>query len=342
MTTKVSDIAIIGAGPAGLFALFYASMRDMDALLIDSLQQPGGQLATLYPEKYIYDMPGFPKILAGELADMMFEQATMHCKQEIRLGSRVENLQYNAAEDVVRLKTADNVTYLARTVLITTGAGAFRPNRLQIPDASEYEGRYVHYFVQDKSVFHNRPVVIVGGGDSALDWVLNLHGYASEINLVHRRDTFRAHEDTVHKVQALPDVKQYLFYEVKELDVGAGDDLEQVTIEHNKTGERLILRADHVIVNLGFVADMGPVKNWGLELQGNHIKVNSMMETNIPGVYAAGDVTMYDGKIKLIATATSEASIAVNAAKRRLDPSQRLQPVHSSSLYESKPAPAAG
>ncbi len=342
MSTKVTDLAIIGAGPAGLFALFYASMRDMNALLIDSLQQPGGQLATLYPEKYIYDMPGFPKILAGELADMMFEQATMHRKQEIVLGARVEKLEYDEAADIVKLETSDGKQYAARTVLITTGAGAFRPNRLAVSDALHLEGRYVHYFVQDKSVFHNRPVVIVGGGDSALDWVLNLHGYASEISLVHRRDTFRAHEDTVHKVMALEDVKQYLFYEVKELDLGGAEDLEQVTIEHNKTGERLVLRADHLIVNLGFVADMGPVKNWGLELQGHHIRVNSMMETNIPGVYAAGDVTIYDGKIKLIATATSEASIAVNAAKHRIDPSQRLQPVHSSSLYETKPAPAAG
>jgi len=336
LTTKIYDIAIIGAGPAGLFGLFYASMRDMNAILIDSLQQPGGQLATLYPEKFIYDMPGFPKILAGELGEQMFEQATMHRKQEISMGARVESLERDAVAEVFRLNTSDGKYHLAKTVLITTGAGAFRPNPLKVEHIERLQGQYVHYFVRDKSIFNDKPVVIVGGGDSALDWVLNLQGIASEISLVHRRDKFRAHEDTVHKVNALDHVRQYLHYEVVELEVSARNDLEQVTIENNQTHERLVLRADHLIVNLGFVADMGPVKNLGLELQGHSIKVDSTMDTNIPGVFAAGDVTTYDGKIKLIATATSEAAIAVNAAKRQIDPTQRLQPAHSSSMYDKK------
>ncbi len=336
MTTKIYDIAIIGAGPAGLFALFYASMRDMDALLLDSLPQPGGQLATLYPEKFIYDMPGFPKVPAAELAQLMYEQATMHRKQDMELGARVETLTFDATTDLFTLHDSKGKPFQARTVLITTGAGAFRPNRLKIPHVERLEGQNVHYFVQDKSVFADKPIVIVGGGDSALDWVLNLHDVASNISLVHRRDTFRAHEESVRKVNALSHVNQYLYYEVKELEIGGLENLEQVVIENNKTGERLMLRADHLIINMGFVADMGPVKNWDLELQGNYIKVNSHMETNRKGVFAAGDVTTYDGKIKLIATATSEAAIAVNAAKQRIDPTQRLQPGHSSALYESK------
>lgn len=332
--SKVYDIAIVGAGPAGLFGLFYASMRGMDAVLLDSLPQPGGQLATLYPEKYIYDMPGFPKVLAGELAEMMFEQATMHRQQRVEMNFKVENLQYDPDEDVFHIRDNASNSFVARTILITTGAGAFRPNRLKVEDIGHLEGQSLHYFVKDKSIFKDKPLVIVGGGDSALDWVLNLHEEASEVSLVHRRDKFRAHEDSVNKVNALSHVKQYLYYEVKELELGATDNLEQVTIENNKTSERLMLRADHVIVNLGFVADMGPVKNWGLELEKQSIVVNSRMETNRPGIYAAGDVTTYGGKIKLIATGTAEAAVAVNAAKQRIDPTQGLQPAHSSSMYD--------
>ncbi len=334
MTTKIYDIAIIGAGPAGLFGLFYASVRAMDAILLDSLPQPGGQLATLYPEKYIYDMPGFPKIIAGKLADMMFEQATMHRPQTVEMGFRVENLQFDPHEQLFHLHDANSQSVIARTILITTGAGAFRPNKLKVENITHLEGQSLHYFVKDKSLFKDKAVVIVGGGDSALDWVINLDGFTSQISLVHRRDKFRAHEDSVNKVNSMPHVNQHLFYEVKELHLDAHSNLQHVTIENNKTGETETLRADHIIVNLGFVADMGPVKNWDLELQGNAIKVNSHMETSRPGIYAAGDVITYDGKIKLIATATSEAAIAVNAAKMRIDPTQRMQPAHSSSMYD--------
>lgn len=334
MTEKIHDIAIVGAGPAGLFGLFYASMRAMDALLLDSLPEPGGQLTALYPEKFIYDMPGFPKILAGELAKMMYEQATMHREQTVEMGFRVENVEFDSAENLYHLRDSAGKSFAARTVLVTTGAGAFRPNKLKVSAVGHLEGASVHYFVKDKMLFQDKAVVVVGGGDSALDWVMNLDGIASSISLVHRRDKFRAHEDSVSKVNAMAHVNQYLYYEVKELSSGTADGLEQIIIENNKTGEQVELRADHLIVNLGFVADMGPVKNWGLELQGQAIKVNSHMETNRAGIYAAGDVTTYDGKIKLIATAASEAAIAVNAAKQRIDPSQRLQPAHSSSMYD--------
>lgn len=334
MTEKIYEIAIVGAGPAGLFGLFYASMRAMDAILLDSLPEPGGQLTALYPEKFIYDMPGFPKILAGDLARMMFEQATMYRPQTVEMGFRVEDVDFDPEENLYHLRDANGKSFAARTVLVTTGAGAFRPNKLKVSAIGHLEGRCVHYFVKDKMVFKDKAVVVVGGGDSALDWVMNLDGIASSISLIHRRDKFRAHEDSVNKVNAMAHVNQYLYYEVKDLAEGDEQGLEQVTVENNKTGESVVLRADHLIVNLGFVADMGPVKNWGLELQGQAIKVNSHMETNRAGLYAAGDVTTYDGKIKLIATAASEAAIAVNAAKQRIDPTQRLQPAHSSSMYD--------
>lgn len=333
---KVYDIAIIGGGPTGLFGLFYACLRDMNALIIDSLPELGGQLSALYPEKDVYDMPGYPVIRARDLADQLIRQATMHKRQDIILGEKVEQLTRDEATGEIVLSTDKNTSYRTKTVVITTGAGAFRPNKLPLPELTPYEELFVHYFVKDKSIFKDKHVVVVGGGDSALDWVLNLHPIAREIVLVHRRDQFRAHEDSVTKVMALDHVKKYLFYEVKEFAVGGGGDLEQVVIESNKTGERLMLSADHLVANLGFVADIGPIKNWGLELKGNYIQVNSRMETNIPGVYAAGDITTFPGKLKLIATGVGEAAIAVNAAKHYIDPTQREQPVHSTTLFEKK------
>lgn len=337
--TKVYDIAIIGGGPTGMFGLFYACLRDMDALLIDSLPELGGQLTALYPEKDVYDMPGFPVIRAKELADQMARQAVMHKPQDIMLGEKVEHVDRDEAADLIVLTTDAGNTYRAKTVVITTGAGAFRPNKMPLETLAPYEGQFVHYFVKDKSIFTDKHVVVVGGGDSALDWVLNLHPIAREIVLIHRRDAFRAHEDTVSKVMALDHVKKHLFYEIKDFGIGSGGDLEQVVIEHNKTGERLMLTADHIVANLGFVADIGPIKNWGLELKGNYIVVNSKMETNIPGVYAAGDIATFAGKLKLIATGVGEAAIAVNAAKHHIDPTQREQPAHSTSLFEKKKAP---
>jgi thioredoxin reductase (NADPH) len=336
---KVYDIAIIGGGPCGLFGLFYTCIRQLDALLIDSLPELGGQLTALYPEKDIYDMPGFPKILTKELVQMMVEQATMHRQQEIVLGERVETLQRDESAGHVVLVTDKGRTVHTRTVVITTGAGAFRPNKLPVEVPAQVEGSGVIYFVKDPASLAGKRVVVVGGGDSAMDWILALHAKAASVVQVHRRDVFRAHEDSVAKVRALG-VDQHLFYEVKELRVGGAGQLEQVVIENNQTHERITLDADVVVVSLGFVADMGPVKNWGLELKANSILVNSKMETNIPGVYAAGDVASYEGKIKLIATGVGEAAIAVNAAKHLIDPSQRLQPVHSTTLFEKKPVSA--
>lgn len=335
-TGHIHDVAIIGGGPTGLFGLFYACLREMDAVLIDSLPELGGQLTALYPEKDIYDMPGFPRVRARELAEAMAEQAKMHRGQTIRLGEKVEGLVRNDELNCLDLVTSREEKIHAKTVVVTTGAGAFRPNRLKLPVLDELEDKAVYYFVKDKNSFAGRRAVIVGGGDSALDWVLSLNGIASQVTLVHRRDAFRAHEDTVTKVNALSSVKQYLFYEVKDVEVTSDGTLQAVIIEENRTGERQRLEADALLLNLGFAADIGPIRNWGLELKANQILVNSRMETNIPGVYAAGDVATYPGKLKLIATGTAEAAIAVNAAKHAIDPTQREQPVHSTTLFEKK------
>lgn len=333
---KIYDITIIGGGPTGLFGLFYACLRNMDALLIDNLPELGGQLTALYPEKDVYDMPGYPVVRAKDLAEQMARQATMHKPQDLALSELVLRIERDEEDGLLSLHTDRGNIYRTKTVVVTTGAGAFRPNKLPVPELEAYEGRFVHYLVKDKSLFHDKSLVIVGGGDSAFDWVLNLQPIAREISLVHRRDIFRAHEDTVTKVMGLDRVKTYLHYEVKDFGLGSGEELEQIVIENNRNGERLMLNAQHIIANLGFVAQMGPVRNWGLEMKGNSILVNSVMETNVPGVYAAGDIATYAGKLKLIATGVGEAAIAVNAAKSFIDPTQRMQPAHSTSVFEKK------
>jgi len=339
VNSRVYDLCIIGGGPTGLFGLFYACIREMDTVLIDSLPELGGQLTALYPEKDVYDMPGFPRVRARDLATDLARQATMHRPQDILLGEKVETLRRDDDANHIELVTASGKTIHAKTVVITTGAGAFRPNKLKLPVLDALEEKNVYYFVRDKSVFAGRRIVIVGGGDSALDWVLSLAPVTKELHLVHRRDGFRAHEDTVSKVMALPNIQKHLFYEVHDVKLGADGALEEVILEDNRTHETLSLQSDALLLNLGFAADMGPVKQWGLELKANSILVNSRMETNIPGVYAAGDVATYPGKLKLIATGVGEAAIAVNAAKHHIDPTQREQPVHSTTLFEKKKPP---
>jgi thioredoxin reductase (NADPH) len=337
---KIYDTTIIGAGPTGLFGLFYSCLRQMDTLLIDSLPELGGQLAALYPEKDIYDMPGYPRVKAKDLVDNLVEQASMHKAQDIVLGERVEQLE-NLEDGTIRLTTDKATTYITKTVIITTGAGAFKPNKIPLATLHPFEGQFLHYFVKDKQVFKGKKIVIVGGGDSAMDWVMNLAELADSIHLVHRRDVFRAHEDSVEKVMGMTQVPKHLFCELREFSQKPDGSLESVTIENTKTGERQIIEADHVIALLGFVADVGPIKNWNLELKGNSIVVNSRMETGRPGVYAAGDITHFDGKLKLIATGVGEAAIAVNAAKSVVDPTARMQPAHSTSLFEKKKDKAA-
>lgn len=333
---KIYDLIIIGAGPTGLFGLFYASVREMDTLLVDSLAEPGGQLSALYPEKYIYDMPGFPKILAKDLVAEMVQQATMHRHQDTLFGERVETLTRNEEENLLYLETDKGTKLRTKTVVVTTGAGAFTPHKLAAEGAEALEDVSLFYTVKNVEAFRGKNVVVVGGGDSAFDWVMTLHDIAAEVSLVHRRAQFRAHEESVNKVLAMDHVKKFLHYEVKSFALGAAGDLEQVLIKNNTNETELMLRADAVIVSMGFSANLGPLKNWGIELEHTGIPVNSCMETNIPGVYAAGDITRYTGKLKLIATGVGEAAIAVNQAKNYIDPKQRVQPVHSSTLFEGK------
>lgn len=320
------DITLIGGGPVGLFGAFYAGLRGMRTKIIDSLPQLGGQLTTLYPEKYIYDMPGFPEVLAKELAEQMIRQA-MRFKPTVCLEERAEQLSHEA--DYWLITTSKGITHATRTIVICAGAGAFSPRKLNAEGIDAFEGNGVYYGVRDKSMFAGKRLLIVGGGDSAVDWALNLYPIAKEVTLIHRRDAFRAHEQSVQQLLQSP-VRILTPYELQRVE-GNGA-LEKAVIFHNKTKQILELPVDAVILNLGFVATLGPIKNWGLELEGNAIKVDHLMRTNLPGVYAAGDVVTYEGKLKLIATGVGEVCTAVNHIKHTIDPTAKMFPGHSSDM----------
>jgi thioredoxin reductase len=323
---EITDIAIIGGGPTGLFAAFYAGMRQASVKVIESMPQLGGQLAALYPEKYIYDVAGFPKVIAQDLVNNLVEQAN-YFKPIWCLDEKV--LQVKKLEERLFEIVTQKQTHLARAVIITAGCGAFEPRKLDIPGTERFESTNLHYFVKDKQAFAGKDVLIAGGGDSAVDWALMLEPIARSVTLIHRRDKFRAHEHSVEKMLASR-VRVITPREIEELH--GEDRIEQVTLVDKKSGAREILSVDAVIVSFGFVSSLGPIKEWGLEIENGAIKVNSRMETNIPGIYAAGDIATYPGKVKLIAVGFGEAPTAVNNAKQYLDPEARLQPGHSSSM----------
>ncbi len=328
---EVYDITIIGGGPSGLYAAFYAGLRAARAKIIDSLPQLGGQLAALYPDKYIYDIPGFPRVLAREFVDRQIEQA-MQFSPTVCLGQKVNRL-HRREDGLWVLQSETGPLHLSRTVIIAAGAGAFVPRTLDLPDLKRMEGKGVYYFVKDLETFRGRRVLVVGGGDTALDWALSLLGVADQVTLVHRRDSFRAHERSVQELFASPS-KILLCHELKALH--GEEHLQAATVLDNRSGQESTLEVDAVVLGLGFLANLGPIRDWGLTIVGNSILVDTTMRTNLPGVYAVGDIATYEGKIKLIATATAEAAVAANYARNYLDPTVRVFPGHSSERDEKK------
>ena len=326
-SAAVYDLTIVGGGPTGLFAAFYAGLRQMKIKIIDSLPQLGGQLAALYPEKYIYDVAGFPKVLAKDLVAYQTEQALQY-DPTVCLEEKVTSLTRDPESGLITL-TTDKATHLSKTVVIAAGVGAFMPRKLDVPRIEELVGKGIQYFVTDTSGFGGKRIVIVGGGDSAFDWALGLHEQAASCMLIHRSDRFRAHEDTINKVLASPtDVRP--FHELKAIH---GDDrLEAITIFDNRTGEETRIECDNLLLNIGFLTNLGPIKEWGLEIEKNAIRVGETMQTNIPGVYAAGDICTHMGKLKLIATGAGEAATAANYAKTVVDPASKAWPGHSSEM----------
>ena len=329
MTEEIRDITVIGGGPTGLFAAFYAGMRSMSCRIIDSLPALGGQLMALYPEKYIFDVGGFPKVLAKDLSESLIDQA-MQFDPDVVLDEQVEDVQ--EGEGHLALYCSGGI-YLTKTIVIAGGKGAFEPMPLKCPGYHEMMHRGIEYSVTDSETFRGKRVLIVGGGDSALDFVLMLKGVAASIDLVHRRDGWRAHEVTVQRVQdavSAGEITLHAFHEVREI-LGESH-VESVTIYENRTDQELNLECDILLSCLGFKPDLGPVKKWGVKVTKNRVMVDQMMRTNIQGIYAAGDIVSYEGKLDLIATGFSEAAIAVNHAVHYVDPSARMNPGHSTNM----------
>ncbi|OLB76348.1 MAG: ferredoxin--NADP(+) reductase [Actinobacteria bacterium 13_2_20CM_2_71_6] len=315
------DVAIVGAGPTGLFAAYYAGFRGLSTVVIDALPEPGGQVTAMYPEKVIYDVAGFPVIRGRDLVVNLVEQAAQF-NPEYVLGLRATELSY--VDDKPVLALSDGTTVHCGAVIITGGMGSFTARPL--PAADVFVGTGVVYFVPHLDDLAGHNVVIVGGGDSAFDWALSLQPVAKSVTLVHRRDKFRAHAATVSRVQAMP-VEIIVNAEVRRL---IGD--EKVTgVDVLARGEQpRELPCDTVVAALGFTADLGPLAEWGLALDKRHILVDTTMATNQPRIFAAGDITEYPGKVRLIATGFGEAATAVNNAAIVIDPSAHLFPGHSS------------
>lgn len=325
---EVYDITIVGGGPAGLFTAFYGGLRNAKVKIIESLPELGGQLTALYPEKYIYDVAGFSKISARKLVERLEEQLTLfpitYCLNETV--NEVLRLEDNSFQI-----TTNKGTHFTKTIIIAAGNGAFEPRKLKIDDAEQYEGKNLHYFVKDMQQFKDRRVVVCGGGDSAVDWALMLKSIAKSVKIVHRRDEFRAHEHSVSQLKEST-VQIVTPYEPVEL-VGDGERIERVVLQKPRTDETTELELDDLIVNYGFISKLGPINDWGLEIEKNSIVVNSKLETNLEGIYAVGDINTYPGKVKLIATGFGDAPAAVSNALAYIDPKVRVQPRHSTSIF---------
>ncbi|WP_089156622.1 NAD(P)/FAD-dependent oxidoreductase [Micromonospora sp. NBS 11-29] len=315
------DVAVIGAGPTGLFAAYYAGFRGLTVAVIDALPEPGGQVTAMYPEKLILDVAGFPAVKGRELvANLVAQAAPFH--PDYLLGVRAEKLSYVDGRPVVGLAGGEQLACGA--VVVTGGLGSFTPRPL--PVAESFTGSGIVYFVPQPTELTDRNVLIVGGGDSAFDWAATLAPLARSVTLTHRRDRFRAHAATVERVRDLP------------VRIVVNAEVTRLYGEEHVTGAELTVRGgpvetlpvDTVVAALGFTADLGPLAEWGLALDRRHILVDSAMATNLPRVFAAGDITEYPGKVRLIATGFGEAATAVNNAAVAIDPTAHLFPGHSS------------
>ena len=324
----VRDITIIGAGPVGLAAAFWAGMREASARIVDSLPEIGGQLTALYPEKWIFDVPGHPRILAKELVELHRRQTLEQFDVPVHLQTTAERISWQ--DDCVVVHT-DRGDLRSRTVIVSGGHGAFEPRRLPGYDMSAWEGRGAHYVVADKAQFAGKRVLVVGGGDSACDWAINLLDVAERVALVHRRERFRAHEATVRQVmeaRAAGRLDVHVPFQVR--DVRGNGALEAVTLFRSDDPDATVdVPADAVLLQLGFRTALGPLADWGFEVQKGAIRVDALGATSLDRVWACGDITTFDGKLKLLATGYAEAAIAVAQAVHRIRPDMRIQPAYS-------------
>ncbi|GGM26757.1 ferredoxin--NADP reductase [Streptomyces fumigatiscleroticus] len=318
----VTDVLIIGAGPAGLYGAYYAGFRGLTVTVMDILPQPGGQISAMYPEKPIFDIAGFLSVRGRDLVDGLVAQADPYSPRYL-LGHRAAELTHDT-DGLPVVRTDQGATVHAKAVVITGGVGTFTPRPL--PAGQEYLGRGLEHFVPDPSAHADRDVVVVGGGDSAFDWAALLAPAARSVTLVHRTTRFRAHTASVEKVLALG-VEIVTDSEVSRLT--GTTRVEQAEIRHRTTKATRLLPAQTVIAALGFLADLGPLRHWGLALHDRKITVDTRMATNLPRVFAAGDITHYPGKVRLISVGFGEAATAVNNAATVIDPDAALFPGHS-------------
>ena len=318
-----TDILIIGAGPTGLFTVFEAGLLKLKCHLIDALAQPGGQCSEIYPKKPIYDIPAYPEILAGDLTDKLLEQIKQF-EPGFTLGERAETIEKQADETFI-VTTNKGTKHHAKIVAIAGGLGSFEPRKPPISNIADFEDKGVEYIIKEPALYRNKRVVISGGGDSALDWAIFLSDIASEVTLIHRRNEFRGALDSVEKVQELKNlgvIKLITPAEVKGI-IGA-DKLTGVAVEEQGK-DAFIIDADHFIPLFGLSPKLGPIANWGLDIEKNAIKVNNALDyqTNIPGVYAIGDVNTYPGKLKLILCGFHEATLMCQSAYKRIFPNKK-------------------
>ncbi|NUU24456.1 MAG: NAD(P)/FAD-dependent oxidoreductase [Streptomycetaceae bacterium] len=329
-----ADLLIVGAGPVGLFGAYYAGFRGLSVAVMDALPEPGGQISAMYPEKEILDIAGFPSVRGRDLVTGLLEQADRFAPTYL-LGHQAHTLAGDAATGFT-VTSAQGARVRCRAVVVTGGIGAFTPRPL--PAGREFAGRGVSYFVPRPADHAGHDVVIVGGGDSAFDWAVALHPIARSVTLVHRRGTFRAHAHTVAQVRALG---IEIITDAQIAKVIGADRVESVEVAHAADGTTRTLPADTVVAALGFTANLGPLRTWGLDVADNrYLAVDTTMSTTVPGVYAAGDITDYRGKVRLIAVGFGEAATAVNNAAVLIDPDAPLFPGHSTETAPEAPAAA--
>lgn len=322
-----TDIIIIGAGPVGLFTVFEAGLLKLRCHLIDSLPQPGGQCSEIYPKKPIYDIPGYPSILAGELIDNLEEQIAPF-KPTYTLGEAamtIEEIEEEGKQMFI-VTTDKGTQHKAPIVMIAGGLGVFEPRKPPIENIAQYEDKGVEYIIKDPEFYRGKRCVLAGGGDSALDWTIFLSekNIAKEVVLVHRRSSFRGHLDSVQKVLDLAESgKIKIITEAEVVDIHGDGKVESLKIQHDHEGE-IIVHTDHFIPLFGLKPSLGPIADWGLEIEKNAIKVNTVdYSTNRPGIYAIGDVNQYEGKLKLILCGFHEGTIAVQSAFARIHPEKK-------------------
>lgn len=317
-----TDIVIIGAGPVGLFAVFEAGMLKMRCHVVDALDVAGGQCAALYPEKPIYDIPGYPSILAQELVEKLKEQAAPFAPV-YHLGQRVEKVEKDAGW---RVTTSKGTVIRCKAIVIAAGCGAFGPNRPPLEGLEQYEGKSVFYLVARREDFRGKKVVIAGGGDSAVDWAISLSELTEKLYVVHRRDKFRCAPESAARLKALADsgkIEMVVPYQLSGLS-GAGGKLSGIEVA-TLDGQKKMLAADILLPFFGLSMELGPIAEWGLNLDQNRIAVNpATCETSAPGIFAVGDIAHYEGKLKLILSGFSEAAMACHAAYKLAHPNEAL------------------